>query len=138
MPEVIDLPTRKTRSAADTLGGRIQRARLTRGLTVSQLARRAGILTKTLDNWERDRSAPRANKLNVLAGALGVPVLWLLGGGGEEVATDAAVTLNETANLRRKLDRLLDLHQQSATLLFELDSEIRRLQLEIDKGSVDL
>ena len=63
-----------------TMGGRIQKAREACGLTISQLARRTGVLSKTLHNWEINRSEPRANKLQLLAGILSIPPLWLLNG----------------------------------------------------------
>lgn len=121
--------------AEDTLGGRIQKARAARGLSTAQLARRLGILSKTIQNWEADRSEPRANKLQMLAGVLSVPLLWLLDGEGTDFDLDVEVNVAETASLESKVERLLELHQQSAKLIFELQSEVRRLQGEIDEGA---
>ncbi len=124
------------RSTADneevTMGGRIQKAREARGLTISQLARRTGVLSKTLHNWETDRSEPRANKLQLLAGVLSIPPLWLLNGEGSPLELSVMVNTDETANLQGKVDRLLDLHQQSSRLMFEIQSEVMRLQGNID------
>lgn len=122
-------------SAADhTLGGRIQLARDAKGLSIAQLARRAGVLVKTLENWERDRSEPRANKLFMLAGVLDVPPLWLLGGEVAEAGFD--VDLDETADLASKVERLIKLHERTSQLLFEVQSEIRRLQSGIGSGAL--
>ncbi len=63
-----------------TMGGRIEQARGQLGLSLRQLATRIGVKPATLENWERDRSAPRSNKLVTLAGLLNVPVIWLLEG----------------------------------------------------------
>jgi transcriptional regulator with XRE-family HTH domain len=52
-------------------------------LTTSQLARRLGIKTETLHDWETDRSEPRSNRLLTLAGVLNVSPTWLLTGAGE-------------------------------------------------------
>ncbi|MEK9753120.1 MAG: helix-turn-helix domain-containing protein [Rhodospirillaceae bacterium] len=125
----------KPLAAADhTLGGRIQMAREAKGFSVAQLARRAGVLVKTLENWERDRSEPRANKLYMLAGVLDVPPIWLLGGGASEL--EHQVELDETADLAGKVERLIKLHERTSQLLFEVQSEIRRLQSEIGAGRV--
>lgn len=64
-----------------TLGDRIVMAREAAGLTATQLARRLGVKTVTLRNWEADRSEPRSNKLIVMAGLLNVSPTWLLTGG---------------------------------------------------------
>ena len=110
------------------MGGRIQKAREARGLTVSQLARRTGVLSKTLHNWETNRSEPRANKLQLLAGLLSVHPLWLLNGEGSPLELNVMVNTDETANLQGKVDRLLELHKQSSRLMFEIQSEVMRLQ----------
>lgn len=120
----------------NTLGGRIQMARTAMGLSVAQLARRAGVLSKTLENWERDRSEPRANKLQMLAGVLNVPPMWLLGGELSHLDPEFDVTLDETADLAGKVDRLLKLHERMSVLLFEVQSEIRRLQTEIESEPI--
>jgi transcriptional regulator with XRE-family HTH domain len=116
-----------------TLGGRIQMAREMRGLTPSQLARRAGVLPKTLANWESDRSEPRANKLQMLAGVLDVPPLWLLGGDAVGIAPEFDVGIEETADVASKVQRLIKLHERMSTLLFEVQSDISRLQSEFEE-----
>ncbi len=120
--------------AGPTLGGRLQMAREMRGLSSAQLARRAGILAKTLANWESDRSEPRANKLQMVAGVLNVPPMWLLGGAAARLEPEFDVDLEETADLASKVDRLIKLHERMSTLLFEVQSEISRLQTEIEEA----
>ena len=44
------------------------------------------IKTGTLRNWEDDLSEPRANRLSMLGGILGVSLRWLLTGAGEGLA----------------------------------------------------
>lgn len=65
-----------------TLGDRIALARQRQGLTEAQLARRLGLRTQTVANWEADRAEPRANKLQMLAGFLNVSMVWLMTGEG--------------------------------------------------------
>ena len=71
---------RDAETSETTLGGRIQWSREEAGLTTAQLARRAGVRTETMHNWECDRAEPRPSKLVTLAGVLGVSPAWLIGG----------------------------------------------------------
>ena len=121
----------------DTLGGRIEKARLAQGLTRSQLARRVGVLPQTLKNWETDRSEPRVNKMQLMAATLRVPFMWLLGGEtSESVFPDLdEPRLDETSSIYTKVEKLIALHEQTTQLLFEVQSEISRLQREIDEDS---
>ena len=114
-----------------TLGGRILVAREARNLSPAQLATRIGVLTKTIKNWENDNSKPRTNKLQMLAGVLNVPPMWLLAG-GDAFGLEANINVEETAGIAGKLDRLVELHQQSAKLIYELQSEVCRLQSKFD------
>ena len=68
---------------AATFGDRLALARESQNLTQEQLARRLGLRVQTVQNWEFDRSEPRANKLQMLAGFLNVSMIWLLTGEGE-------------------------------------------------------
>jgi transcriptional regulator with XRE-family HTH domain len=68
-------------------------------LTTSQLARRLGIKTETLHDWETDRSEPRSNRLLTLAGVLNVSPTWLLTGAGE--APIDALTGNDSCGRTR-------------------------------------
>ncbi|WP_233416913.1 helix-turn-helix domain-containing protein [Halovulum marinum] len=71
---------------AATFGDRIVAAREMMGMNQAQLARRLGIKTQTLQNWEEDRAEPRANKLQMLAGVLNVSIVWLMSGEGPGVS----------------------------------------------------
>lgn len=73
-----------------TLGDRIAAARQAARLTQAGLAARLGVGAKVVSAWENDRSEPRANRLTMLAGLLGVSVSWLLTGGGEGVDPPSA------------------------------------------------
>lgn len=73
---------------AATFGDRLAAARDAAGFTQRDLASRLGIMVKTLRAWEDDRSEPRANKLQMLAGMLNVSMSWLISGQGDGVAGD--------------------------------------------------
>jgi HTH-type transcriptional regulator, cell division transcriptional repressor len=66
-----------------TFGDRMTGAREATGLSQADLARRMGVKVKTVKAWENDQSEPRANKLQMLAGMLGVSIMWLLTGQGD-------------------------------------------------------
>ena len=89
----------------DTMGGRISAAREAAGLTVAQAARRLGVKTATLSNWENDRSEPRANRLTMLAGLLNVSPMWLITGRGDGVS-EPDMPL-EVAQVKTALDQVL-------------------------------
>jgi HTH-type transcriptional regulator, cell division transcriptional repressor len=80
---------------AATLGDRLAAAREAAGLSQNQLATRLGVRLKTLSGWENDSAEPRANRLQMLAGMLGVSIMWLLTGRGDGInapeAADAAL-----------------------------------------------
>lgn len=66
----------------DTLGGRISMARESSRLTIADAANGLGVQTSSWKAWETDRAAPRANRLTMMAGLLGVSPSWLLVGRG--------------------------------------------------------
>jgi len=68
---------------AATFGDRLALARESQNLTQEQLAKRLGLRVQTIRNWEFDRSEPRANRLQMIAGFLNVSMIWLLTGEGE-------------------------------------------------------
>lgn len=82
---MLNNPISAPRAAIDdnTIGGRISLARDAIGLTVEEVSAIAGVTTQTWISWENDRAAPRANRLDMLAGILQVSIAWLLDGQGK-------------------------------------------------------
>ena len=68
-----------------TFGDRLACAREAAGMTHTQLAKRLGVKLTTMQSWEEDLSEPRANRLTMMAGIIGVSFSWLLNGEGEGV-----------------------------------------------------
>lgn len=66
-----------------TFGDRLAAAREAARLTQSDLSRALGVQKTTLVKWENDQAEPRANKLQMTAGLLGVSISWLLTGEGD-------------------------------------------------------
>lgn len=93
-----------------TFGDRLARAREFAGMSQAQLARRLGVKTATIRNWESDRSEPRANRLQMVSGLVNVSIIWLMtgeGDGGPMMQDQDAGP--EVAGLRDVLDQLRDL-----------------------------
>ncbi|MGB3315968.1 MAG: helix-turn-helix transcriptional regulator [Albidovulum sp.] len=70
---------------AATFGDRLAAAREAAGLSQAELAQRLGVKTRVVEHWEADAKEPRANRLQMLAGMLGVSLMWLLTGEGDGV-----------------------------------------------------
>ncbi|SFC12230.1 helix-turn-helix domain-containing protein [Tropicimonas isoalkanivorans] len=66
-----------------TFGDRVAGAREALGMSQDDLAKRLGVKLKTVRGWENDMNEPRANKLQMLSGILGVSLMWLLNGEGD-------------------------------------------------------
>ena len=108
----------------DTMGGRLLRARDSTGLSIKELAARLGVKTSTVQAWENDRSQPRANRLQMMAGMLGVSLSWLLHGVGAGPNEDDRSQLLESMSLQ--LDRLQRLQHESQRLAARLEQDMRR------------
>ena len=109
----------------DTIGGRLSRAREAAGLSVKELAWRLGVKVATINAWECDRSQPGANRMNTLAGLLGVSLSWLLHGiGMAPVERDAEITAEAIAG---QLERIVALHSETGQLIDRLQSDLARI-----------
>ena len=115
-----------------TTGSRIEQARNQLGLSLPQLARRIAVKSKTLENWENDRSEPRADKLMKLAGLLQVPLIWLLTGNTPQ-GSDRTPAALETVGIAQKLERAVAMQQELAALLIGVSADVARLQREISE-----
>jgi transcriptional regulator with XRE-family HTH domain len=115
---------------AATFGDRVAAAREELGLTQGQLANRLGVRLSTVENWEGDRSEPRANKLQMLAGILNISIIWLLTGkgeGGVERVPESTETATATVLAEIRSIRL------AQTLLIE---RLSRLERKLRSGAV--
>lgn len=95
-----------------TFGDRMAGARERAGLSQGQLAKQMGVKLGTVLKWEEDLSEPRANKLQMMAGVLGVSLSWLLTGEGDgpdgpphelELSPDVSDVLVEIRTLKGEL-----------------------------------
>ncbi|MEM8793379.1 MAG: helix-turn-helix transcriptional regulator [Pseudomonadota bacterium] len=112
-----------------TFGDRLALAREMQGMSQAQLARRLGLKTATIQNWEEDRSEPRANRVQMLAGFLNISIIWLMtgegtGGPGPADASAGKVTLAMVDELRD----LRLMHLQMAERMSRLEKRLRERQ----------
>ncbi len=100
-----------------TFGDRLAGAREGAGLSQKDLASRVGVRTLTVIAWENDAKEPRANRLQMLAGILGVSLSWLLTGKGDgpdgpgdmsELPADLNILLADLRELRAQMSRSAD------------------------------
>ena len=110
---------------AATFGDRLAAARDAAGFSQGDLAGRLGVMTKTLRAWEDDRSEPRANKLQMLAGILNVSMSWLISGQGDGVSSDLDVEDMTTNDI---LAEMRSLRAESIRLTARLGRLEKRLR----------
>ena len=112
---------------AATFGDRLTAAREAAGLDVDGLATRLGVKVTTLEAWEHDVKEPRANRLQMLAGMLGVSLTWLLTGQGDGLpppSEDAGADVDARALLADLRDLRLSI-AASADRLARLEKRLR-------------
>ncbi len=109
-----------------TLGDRITAAREAQGLSQPGFARKLGVKLKTVQNWEDDRTEPRANKAQMMSGVLGVSVSWLLIGVGDGIPEPMKATLPE--GVEDILDELRQLQSAMTENVRKIGSVEKRLR----------
>lgn len=113
-----------------TFGDRLAAAREGAGLSQGDLAARIGVRKAVLEAWEEDTKEPRANRLQMLSGMLGVSLSWLLTGRGEgpeEPSEDATPVDPDIASMLIEMRALRTQMTQSTERLARLEKRLRRL-----------
>lgn len=107
--------------AQPPLGPRLRVARENAGLSVEECARRVGVEPTSLRAWEAGERAPRANRLQVLAGVLNVNLGWLLIGREDRYM---ASENDDEATLRERIRRARERIAEGMKLLEEAESAL--------------
>lgn len=91
-------------------GERLKNAREASGMNQKTMANRIGVKPATVEKWETGKMDPRANRLQMLASLLNVPLLWLIAG-SQKVPDPAAGVTREQMLLQKiaDLDSIIDL-----------------------------
>lgn len=123
--------------ATSTFGDRLGLAREAMGLSQGELAERLGVKPATLRNWEEDRAEPRANKLQMLAGMLNAPMVWLMSGVGAAPAHTPAPggDAARAAAARACLADLRGLRAEQARLVERMARLEKRLRAALEPRS---
>ena len=110
-----------------TFGDRLNGAREAAGLSQKQLASKLGVKTDTIRAWEDDLKEPRANRLQMLSGLLGVSLKWLLTGTGEglEAPVDTTEMTPELAGLLTEIREVRTQMSQNLERLGQLEKRLR-------------
>lgn len=115
-----------------TFGDRVAAAREVVGLSQAQLARRLGVKLATIEAWESDRSEPRANRLQMLAGLLNVSIMWLMTGEGEGLAEFSSEKADTSADvLKDTLAEVRAVRAEQRRLAERLARLEKRLRMQI-------
>ena len=112
---------------AATFGDRLAGAREAAGLDHKELATRIGVKPAVIANWEDDFKEPRANRLQMLSGLLGVSLSWLLTGEGEgpEAPNDDTPMSADLKDLMVEMRLLRTQILQSGEKLGQLEKRLR-------------
>ncbi|MEM9787378.1 MAG: helix-turn-helix transcriptional regulator [Pseudomonadota bacterium] len=112
---------------AATFGDRLAGAREAAGLTQKDFADRLGVKQGVIANWEDDIKEPRANRLQMMAGLLGVSLSWLLTGEGEgpDAPSDDAPISGDLIDLLAEMRVLRAQIVQSGEKLGQLEKRLR-------------
>lgn len=117
---------------AATFGDRMAGAREQAGMSQAQLARRLGVKKSTILAWEEDRSDPRANRLQMMAGLLNVSIIWLLTGEGDgpDAPEPEDAQTSGLAELAAELRELRSEMRLNADRAARIEKRLRSLMLE--------
>ena len=112
---------------AATFGDRLAGAREAAGLSQEALASKIGVKMSVITAWENDLKEPRANRLQMLSGLLGVSLSWLLTGQGDgpEVPDDAVPMATDLTDLLAEMRVLRTQMAQSGEKLGQLEKRLR-------------
>lgn len=107
------------------IGAHLSQARRACGLSIEDVANRMAVTAKTVKNWESGKSVPRANRLHILSGILGVPLAWFYG--ESEYQPELPEPRSRIDQLEEKVQRIQALQNQ----LLELSNGLARDVAEI-------
>lgn len=110
-----------------TFGDRLAGARDAAGLDQQGLASKLGVKRAVISAWEDDLKEPRANRLQMVSGILGVSMSWLLTGEGEgpdAPDSDSPMT-DDLIDLLAELRALRGQIAQSGEKLGRLEKRLR-------------
>ena len=118
------------------IGERLAKARVAKGFSELQLAKRMGVQKSSIERWESGETSPRANRLNQLAGVLNVSLMWLIAGDNSPSTKDTP-DFSATKSVEDKLEQADRLINELSFVIAELRANTRQVQRNIDEMSED-
>lgn len=112
-----------------TFGDRLEAAREAKGLSLEGLAEKLGVDARTVEAWENDADAPRANRVQMLAGLLNVSIVWLISGESNGT-THVADTYERPTAINNALGEIAQVRASLAIALEKLEELEHRLKTE--------
>jgi transcriptional regulator with XRE-family HTH domain len=112
---------------AATFGDRLAGAREAAGMSQEAIANKLGVKLTTVSNWENDIKEPRANRLQMVSGLLGVSLSWLLTGEGDgpEAPIDEMPLTIDLLDLMAEMRVLRTQIAQSGEKLGQIEKRLR-------------
>lgn len=110
-----------------TFGDRLAGAREAAGLDQKALAGKLGVKHTVIAGWEEDLKEPRANRLQMVSGILGVSMSWLLTGEGDgpDAPDDSNAMSDDLLDLLTEMRALRGQIAQSGEKLGRLEKRLR-------------
>jgi len=110
-----------------TFGDRLAAAREAAGLSQAAFAGKLGVKPVTMTSWENDLKEPRANRLQMMSGILGVSMSWLLTGAGDgpDAPDEANDLSDDVLDLLAEMRALRSQIAQSGEKLGRLEKRLR-------------
>lgn len=111
-----------------TFGDRLAGAREAAGLDQKGLAAKLGVKASVIQAWENDLKEPRANRLQMVSGVLGVSMSWLLTGEGDgpDAPDESSPMTSDLVDLLAELRALRGQIAQSGEKLGRLEKQLRK------------
>ncbi|SFS03978.1 helix-turn-helix domain-containing protein [Yoonia litorea] len=115
-----------------TFGDRLAGAREAAGMDQAALAAKLGVRRNVISSWENDLKEPRANRLQMLSGILGVSITWLLTGDGEGPAApeDEGYLDGDVADLLAELRGLRSEVKLTSEKMARVEKRLRKVLKE--------
>ena len=115
-----------------TFGDRLAGAREAAGLDQPGFAAKLGVKRNVVQSWENDLKEPRANRLQMMSGILGVSITWLLTGEGEGPAApeEGGHLDSDVTDLLAELRGLRSEIKMSGEKLTRLEKRLRKVLKE--------
>lgn len=130
---------KSTEAPTGIFGERLRFARELRGLASKNVSKLLGVSERTYKRWEADKSAPRANRMPIIAGTLNVHMRWLMSGEGDvgELNENPNSSIDHDRELLEEVRSIKEFTIGAADRLAELEGRLRKVASETTHDELD-